>query len=83
MLPAVRLTFPKRILVDKIYRNWETLSWCKAQGIQLTGPALGRPAKNAERTQQAKKQEYQDICDRNIVEGEFGVGNLKSMELFW
>ena len=37
----------------------------------LTGK---RPVKNAERTKQAKKQEYQDICDRNIVEGEFGVG---------
>lgn len=66
--------YPQRILVDKIYRNRETISWCKAQGIQLTGPSLGRPAKNAERTKQAKKQEYQDICDRNIVEGEFGVG---------
>ena len=66
--------YPQRILVDKIYRNRETISWCKAQGIQLTGPALGRPAKNAERTKQAKKQEHQDICDRNIVEGEFGVG---------
>ena len=66
--------YPQRILVDKIYRNRETISWCKAQGIQLPGPSLGRPAKNAERTKQAKKQEYQDICDRNIVEGEFGVG---------
>ena len=66
--------YPQRILVDKIYRNRETISWCKAQGIQLTGPALGRPTKNTERTKQAKKQEYQDICDRNIVEGEFGVG---------
>ena len=66
--------YPQRILVDKIYRNRETISWCKAQGIQLTGPSLGRPAKNAERTKQAKKQEYQDICDRNIDEGEFGVG---------
>ena len=66
--------YPQRILADKIYRNRETISWCKAQGIQLTGPALGRPAKNAKRTKQAKKQEYQDICDRNIVEGEFGVG---------
>ena len=33
--------YPQRILVDKIYRNRETISWCKAQGIQLTGPALG------------------------------------------
>ena len=61
--------YPQRILADKICQNRETISWCKAQGIQLTGPALGRPAKDAERTKQAKKQEY-----RNIVEGEFGVG---------
>ncbi|MGM9628076.1 MAG: hypothetical protein ACI3V4_08310 [Faecousia sp.] len=33
--------YPRRILVDKIYRNRETISWCKAQGIQLTGPSLG------------------------------------------
>ena len=69
--------YPQRILVDKIYRNRDTISWCKAHNIQLTGPALGRPAKNTERTKKAKKQEYQDICDRNIVEGEFGVGKCR------
>lgn len=66
--------YPQRILVDKIYRNRETIAWCKEHNIQLTGPALGRPSKEKETTKQAKKQEYQDICDRNIVEGEFGVG---------
>ena len=66
--------YPQRILVDKIYRNRETIAWCKEHGIQLTGPALGRPTKNKESSKQARKQEYQDICDRNIVEGEFGVG---------
>jgi hypothetical protein len=66
--------YPQRILVDKIYRNRETITWCKEHNIQLTGPALGRPSKNKEITKQAKKKEYQDICDRNIVEGEFGVG---------
>ena len=58
----------------RIYRNRETIAWCKDRGIQLTGPALGRPPKNAEQTRTAKRQEYQDICDRNIVEGEFGTG---------
>ena len=66
--------YPERVLVDKIYRNRETIAWCKERGIQITGPALGRPPKDLEITKQAKKQEYQDICDRNIVEGEFGVG---------
>ena len=66
--------YPARVLADKIYRNRETIAWCKDRGIQLTGPALGRPPKSAEQTRAAKRQEYQDICDRNIVEGEFGTG---------
>jgi hypothetical protein len=66
--------YPERVLVDKIYRNRQTIAWCKERGIQITGPALGRPPKDKEITKEAKKQEYQDICDRNIVESEFGVG---------
>lgn len=66
--------YPARVLVDKIYRNRETIAWCKERGIQLTGPALGRPQKNLEMTKAARRQEYQDICDRNMVEGEFGTG---------
>jgi IS5 family transposase len=66
--------YPERALVDKIYRNRETIAWCREREIQITGPALRRPPKDKEITKQAKKQEYQVICDRNIVEGEFGVG---------
>ena len=50
------------------------LAWCKERRIQMTGPALGRPSKNQDRRREVRRQEYQDICDRNIVEGEFGVG---------
>ena len=66
--------YPARVLADKIYRNRETIAWCKERNIQLTGPALGRPPKDKALTKAAKRQEYQDICDRNIVEGEFGTG---------
>ena len=66
--------YPARVLADKIYRNRETIAWCKERNIQLTGPALGRPPKDKTMTKAAKRQEYQDICDRNIVEGEFGTG---------
>ena len=38
--------YPKRALADKIYRNRENLAYCKARGIRLAGPALGRPGKN-------------------------------------
>ena len=66
--------YPSRVLADKIYRNRETIAWCRERHIQLTGPSLGRPPKNQEKVKEARKQEYQDICDRNIVEGEFGTG---------
>lgn len=63
--------YPKRVLADKIYRNRENLRYCKEHHIDISGPALGRPKKDIEID---KKQEYTDICDRNAVEGEFGVG---------
>ena len=66
--------YPARVLADKIYRNRETIAWCKECGIQLTGPVLGRPPKNPEVTKTARRQAYQDICDRNMIEGEFGTG---------
>lgn len=66
--------YPARVLADKIYRNRETISWCVERHIQLTGSGLGRPPKDQEKRRKVRKQEYQDICDRNIVEGEFGTG---------
>ena len=65
--------YPERILADKIYRNRQTLAFCKEHGIRLSGPALGKPPKNPVLSRQAKKQEYQDNCDRNAVEGIFGT----------
>ena len=35
--------YPARVLADKIYRTRENLAYCKARGIRLSGPALGRP----------------------------------------
>jgi hypothetical protein len=66
--------YPARILVDRLYRNRDTLSFCKENGIHLTGPPLGRPPKDVEKTRQAKRQEYIDLCERNAVEGAFGTG---------
>ena len=34
---------------------------------------LGKPPKDQNLTRQLKKQEYQDVCDRNEVEGTFGT----------
>ena len=65
--------YPQRVLADKIYRNRQTLAYCKKCGIRLAGPALGKPSKNQALTKLAKAQEYQDSCDRNEVEGVFGT----------
>ncbi len=36
----------ERILVDKIYRNRQTLAFCKEHRIRLSGPALGSLARD-------------------------------------
>ena len=60
--------YPSRILADKIYRNRENLSYCKAHGIRLSGPALGRPKKGETRD---KAQDDRDECERVEVERRF------------
>lgn len=62
--------YPKRVLADKIYRNRENLSYCKAHGIRLAGPAFGRPDKDAIID---KLTEYVDSVDRIEVERKFGL----------
>lgn len=66
--------YPSRILVDKIYRNRENLSYCKEHGIRLSGPALGRPRKGETRD---KAQDYRDECQRVEVERRFSLAKRK------
>ena len=66
--------YPSRILADKIYRNRENLNYCKAHGIRLSGPALGRPRKGETRD---KAQDYRDECERVEVERRFSLAKRK------
>lgn len=66
--------YPSRILADKIYRNRENLNYCKAHGIRLSGPALGRPKKGETRD---KAQDYRDECERVEVERRFSLAKRK------
>lgn len=66
--------YPARILADKIYRNRENLSYCKAHGIRLSGPALGRPRKGETRD---RAQDYRDECERVEVERRFSLAKRK------
>lgn len=75
-------SYPERVLADKIYRNRNNLTFCKEHNICLSGPALGRPSKDAVID---KKQEYKDNCDRVEVErafshakGKFGLGHIRA-----
>jgi hypothetical protein len=67
--------YPKAILADKTYRNRDNIRFCKANGIRLTGPRLGRPKK--EEIEADREQAYQDSCKRNMVESRFGIGKRR------
>ncbi len=64
--------YPEAVLADKIYRTRENLQYCKTHGIRLSGPALGRPAKEERKEQ--RRQARIDAAERNAVEGKFGEG---------
>ena len=66
--------YPARILADKIYRTRENLTYCKAHGIRLSGPPLGRPRKGEIRD---KAQDYKDECERVEVERRFSLAKRK------
>lgn len=61
--------YPDRVLVDQIYRTRANRKYCKEQDITMSGPKLGRPAKDAKAT----RQEYQDNTDRIEVERFFSL----------
>ncbi len=66
--------YPQRVLADKIYRNRDNLRFCKQHHIRLSGPALGRPKKDAVPD---KQQDYADICERVEVERCFSLAKRK------
>ena len=69
--------YPEAVLADKIYRNKENRDYCKARGIRLSGPKLGRSTE--EEKKEAKKRACQDSRERKEVEGKFGTGKRKFM----
>lgn len=61
--------YPKRALVDQIYRTRKNIAYCKEHGIRMSGPKLGRPAKG----RRPAGTEKQDNKDRIEVERFFSV----------
>ena len=67
--------YPKRVLVDKIYRTRNNLRFCKDHHIEISGPKLGRPV---EGKRKATKNEKQDEKDRIEVERFFSLDKRRN-----
>ena len=67
--------YPEAILADKLYRTRANLQYCRERGIRLSGPRLGRPAKEEQALH--KRIERQDATERNAIEGKFGEGKRR------
>jgi IS5 family transposase len=65
--------YPIVVLADQIYRTRENQEFCKAHGIRLSGPALGRPLQRGGSNRTAPSCEA-GLRRRNAVEDKFGEG---------
>jgi len=68
--------YPAVVQADQIYRTRENRNFCKQHGIRLSGPALGRPPKDGQTSEQ-RNLVKQDAGERNAIEGKFGEGKHK------
>ena len=64
--------YPESVHADQVYRTRANCSWCKAHGIRLSGPPLGRPKKDQAVQAQLKQRARQDEKVRVAIEGKFG-----------
>ena len=67
--------YPESVHVDNIYRTRANRAYCKAHGIRMSGPPLGRPPKHV--STEDRKQAAADEAIRNQVEGKFGQGKRR------
>ena len=58
--------YPRKVLVDRIYRTRENRDWCKAHGVSMSGRGPGRPPQDG--GAEAKREEHHDDVARNEVE---------------
>jgi hypothetical protein len=67
--------YPESVHVDQIYRNRVNRAFCRARGIRISGPPLGRPVKNE--LAAVRNQTLEDAKVRNQIEGKFGQGKRR------
>ena len=60
--------YPKRVLVDKVYRTKENREYCERCGVKMSGRKPGRPPADEKERRKAERAERKDDVDRIEVE---------------
>ena len=60
--------YPKRVLVDQVYRTKENRRFCEERGIVMSGRQPGRPPKDAKERRGLEKKERRNDTDRIEIE---------------
>jgi len=70
--------YPDRVLVDQIYRTRPNIAFCQKNSIRISGPRLGRPARNEEARKKDAKIAAQDNTDRIQIERYFSIAKRRN-----
>ena len=70
--------YPKRVLVDKIYRTKDNIRFCNENGIRISGPKLGRPFKDEKTLRKNRKTAAKDNTDRIEIERYFSTAKRRN-----
>ena len=60
--------YPKRALVDQVYRTKENREYCEQRGVKMSGRRPGRPPADEKERRKAERAERKDDVDRIEVE---------------
>lgn len=60
--------YPRRVLVDRVYRTKANREYCEARGVRMSGRASGRPSSDAKRRRAEDREERRNDADRIEVE---------------
>ena len=70
--------YPERVLVDQLYRTRDNIKFCKDNGIRISGPKLGRPAKDENIRKKDRKTAAMDNTDRIEIERYFSTAKRRN-----
>ena len=70
--------YPERVLVDQIYRTRCNIAFCNENGIRISGPKLGRPVLDAEKSKKDRKISSKDNSDRIEIERYFSTAKRRN-----